>query len=222
MGFLWWKLKIFIANFSHVSPNQFWRIFSMLFNGHPPIKWRCKNYVGISVMLKPQFHWTVMAELTRVQAECASVTWRAFSIPGSLVGKQGDLRGEREIGEATHADFFRAVRLFIIIFLVYFVLFSPVSFFFFSKIKSCPSNFIYVFFLRCWISNYYLQSGFKDNRTINEKNTCFSKFIYPKYYYYTIGCNFFPHFSIRIFPYASVIRKYPIRVLQTPVSRGVN
>ena len=29
------------------------------------------------------------------------------------MGKQGDLRGEREIGEATHADFFRAVhRLF--------------------------------------------------------------------------------------------------------------
>ena len=39
-----------------------------------------------------------------------SVAWRAFSIPGSFVGKQGDLRGEREIGEATHADFFRAVR----------------------------------------------------------------------------------------------------------------
>ena len=102
------------------------------------------------------------------------------------------------------------------------LVFSSFFLFFFSKIKSCPSNFIYVFFLRCWISNYYLQSGFKDNRTINEKNTCFSKFIYPKYYYYTIGCNFFPHFSIRIFPSASVIRKYPIRVLQTPVSRGVN
>ena len=183
------------------------------------LKKLCWNYCDA----KPQFDWTVMAELTRVQADCASVTWRAFSIPGSLVGKQGELRGEREIGEATHADFFLAVHLFIIIFLVYFVLFSPVSFFlFFSKIKSCPSNFIYVFFLRWWISNYHLQSGFKDNRTINEKNTCFSKFIYPKYYYYTIGCNFFPHFSIRIFPSASVIRKYPIRVLQTPVSRGVN
>ena len=42
--------------------------------------------------------------------------------------KQGDSRGEREIGEATHADFFRAVRRF---FLVYFALFSAVSFFFF-------------------------------------------------------------------------------------------
>ena len=80
-----------------------------------------------------------------------SVTWRAFSIPGSFVGKQGDSRGEREISEATHADFFRAVHLFFI----YFVLFSPVSFFF-SKIKSCPNNFIYVFSLRWWISNYYL------------------------------------------------------------------
>ena len=94
-----------------------------------------------------------MAELTRVQAECASVTWRAFSIPGSFFGKQGDLRGEREISEATHADFFRAVHPF----LVYFVLFSPISFFFFfSRIKSCPKNFIYVFSLRWWISNYYL------------------------------------------------------------------
>ena len=76
-----------------------------------------------------------MAELTRVQAECASITWRAFSIPGSLVEKQGDLRGEREIGEATHADFFLAAHLSIIIFLVYFVLFKPVSFFFFFKNK---------------------------------------------------------------------------------------
>ena len=130
------------------------------------LKKLCWNYCDA----KPQFDWTVMAELTRVQAECASVTWRAFSIPGSLVGKQGELRGEREIGEATHADFFLAVHLVIIIFLVYFVLFSPVSFFFFfSKIKSCPSNFIYVFFLRWWISNYHLQSGFKDNRTITKK-----------------------------------------------------
>ena len=47
--------------------------------------------------------------------------------------KQGDSRGEREIGEATHADFFRAVRRFF--FLVYFALFSAVSFFFFFKNK---------------------------------------------------------------------------------------
>ena len=32
LGLLWWKLKIFIDNFSHVSPNRFWRIFSMLLN----------------------------------------------------------------------------------------------------------------------------------------------------------------------------------------------
>ena len=102
-----------------------------------------------------------------------SVTWRAFSIPGSFVEKQGDSRGEREIGEATHADFFRAVRRF---FLVYFALFSAVSFFlsfFFSKIKSCPNNFIYVFSLRWWISNYDLLSGFKYNTTINEKTRAF-------------------------------------------------
>ena len=62
------------------------------------------------------------------------------------MGNQGDLRGEREISEATHADFFRAVHPF----LVYFVLFSPISFFvvFFKRIKSCPKNFMYVFSVR--------------------------------------------------------------------------
>ena len=47
------------------------------------------------------------------------------------MGNQGDLRGEREISESTHADIFRAVHPF----LVYFVLFSPVSFFFFKNKK---------------------------------------------------------------------------------------
>ena len=61
----------------------------------------------------------------------------SFSIPGSFVGKQGNLRGECEISEATHADFFRAV------YLLggggdggYFVLFSPVSFLFFVFFKT--------------------------------------------------------------------------------------
>ena len=54
------------------------------------------------------------------------------------MGNQGDLRGEREISEATHADFFRAVHPF----LVYFVLFSPISFFvvFFLKNKKLPQE----------------------------------------------------------------------------------
>ena len=82
-----------------------------------------------------------------------SVTWRALSIPGSFVEKQGDSRGEREIGEATHADFFRAVRRFFWFILPCFLQFLS---FFFSKIKSCPNNFIYVFSLRWWISNYDL------------------------------------------------------------------
>ena len=52
--------------------------------------------------------------------------------------KQGDSQGEREIGEATHADFFRPVRRF---FLVYFALFSAVSFFvFFFKNKKLPQE----------------------------------------------------------------------------------
>ena len=44
LGVLCWKLKIFIANFSHVSPSRFWRIFSMLLNSHPTIKWRWKKF----------------------------------------------------------------------------------------------------------------------------------------------------------------------------------
>ena len=60
------------------------------------------------------------------------------------MGKQGDSRGEREIGEATHADFYRAVYLF---FLFYFVLFSPVSFFFFFKKKKVVPTTLYTCFL---------------------------------------------------------------------------
>ena len=58
LGFLWWKLKIFIANFSHVSPNQFWRIFSMLLNSHPTIKWRWKWLCCIYFDAQTQFDWT--------------------------------------------------------------------------------------------------------------------------------------------------------------------
>ena len=58
LGFLWWKLKIFIANFSHVSPNRFWRIFSMLLRSHPTIKWRWKIFCCNSFDVKPQFDWT--------------------------------------------------------------------------------------------------------------------------------------------------------------------
>ena len=84
-------------------------------------------------ILESRSELSSMAELTRVQAECASVTWRAFSIPGSFFGKQGDLRGEREISEATHADFFRAVHPFL------------VSFFFFKNKKLSQELYIRVF-----------------------------------------------------------------------------
>ena len=45
------KDEIFIANFFHVSPNRFWRIFSMLLNSHPTIKRRWKKFYRISLML---------------------------------------------------------------------------------------------------------------------------------------------------------------------------
>ena len=92
-----------------------------------------------------------MAKLTRVQAE-SSVTWRAISIPGSFVGKQGDSRGEREIGEATHADFFRAVHLFFGLFCLVFSRF----FLFFSKITKLSQKLYLRVFSRWRISNYYL------------------------------------------------------------------
>ena len=64
----------------------------------------------------------------------------SFSIPGSFVGKQGDLRGEHEIGEATHADFVLAVYLF------WFILscFLKFLFLFFKNIKLSQLLFIRV------------------------------------------------------------------------------
>ena len=55
LRFLWWKLKIFIANFSHVSPNRFWRIFSMLLNSHPMIKMALKK-----ILLQFVWCWTTI------------------------------------------------------------------------------------------------------------------------------------------------------------------
>lgn len=37
--------------------------------------------------------------------ESVDLYCEAFSRQGSFIGKQGNLLGEREIGEATHADF---------------------------------------------------------------------------------------------------------------------
>ena len=111
-------------------------------------KWKTKTKTNISKTVtyilisktdssESRTELSCMAELTRVQADCTSVTWRAFSIPGSFVGKQGDLRAEREIGEATHADFFCAIHFF------WFILSCFLQFLsFFSKIKSCPNDFI--------------------------------------------------------------------------------
>ena len=134
------------------------------------------------------------------QIECASVTWRAFSIPGSFVGKQGDSRGEREIGEATQADFFRTVHPF---FGLFCLIFS--SFFLFSRIKRCPNNFIYVFpsddGYQTIIYNRDLNITEPDHK---RKNTCFSKIYISKIlllYYclqFFLSAFFYPHFSIRV------------------------
>ena len=68
LGFLWWTLKIF-SNFSHLSPNRFWRIFSMLLNSHPTIKWRWKKLFCNKFDAKPQFDWTNSEKTSRLNVE---------------------------------------------------------------------------------------------------------------------------------------------------------
>ena len=58
--------------------------------------------------------------------ESVDLYWELFSRQGSFLGKQGNLLGEGEIGEATHADFSSSSPYFSI----YFALFSLVSLFF--------------------------------------------------------------------------------------------
>ena len=64
----------------------------------------------------------------------------SFSIPGSFVGKLGDLPGEHELGDATHADFVLAV------YLLWFILscFLKFLFLFFENIKLSQELFIRV------------------------------------------------------------------------------
>ena len=68
--------------------------------------------------------------------------------------------------------------------------------------------------------------GISIQQNHKPKNTSFSKTDVSKILLYTIVCKFLSilQFSIRIFPFrsASVIRSYLVRVLQTPVSRGVD
>ena len=88
--------------------------------------------------------WTVfLGRVDQSPGKCASVTWRAFSIPGSFVGKQGDLRGEREISKATHADFFRAVHPLFVLFCLVFSSFF--LFFFFKDEKLSQERYITCF-----------------------------------------------------------------------------
>ena len=76
LGFLWWKLKIFISNFSHLSPNRFWRISSMLLNSHPTIKWRWKKWCCNCFDAKPEFDWTNSEKTSRLSIE----RWRNVTV----------------------------------------------------------------------------------------------------------------------------------------------
>ena len=79
-----------------------------------------------------------------------------FSRSGSFVRKHGDLRGERKVGEATHAVFFSrsSPYFFIIILFLYFFLFRDISFFFFFIVV--PKTLYFCFALQWWISNYFI------------------------------------------------------------------
>ena len=128
---------------------------------------------------------------------------KSLSIPGPFVGKQGDLRGEREIGEARFAPFtFLFFGLFSLVFSSLFFLF-----FFFQKIYSYSRQ----LYLRVFspMMDYLIWSGFKYNRTINEKTHAFSKICISKIVIYILFLSafFYPNFFIR---------RYPVCVLQTP------
>ena len=86
-----------------------------------------------------------MAELTRVQAECANTRL--------LCGETGRfMRRARDKRRNARRFFSRSSPFFFWFILSCFLQFLSL-FFFFSKIKSCPKNFIYAFSLRWWKSN---------------------------------------------------------------------
>ena len=80
LGVLWWKLKVSISNFSYLSPNRFWRIFSILLNSHPTIKW---------LDAKPQFDWTnrrhyqSLGKRTRTQRAAQSCSLKTSTVKNS-------------------------------------------------------------------------------------------------------------------------------------------
>ena len=85
-----------------------------------------------------------MAELTRVQAECQRYMKSLF-ITRLLCGETGRFtRRERNKRSNARRLFSRSSPFFF--FLVYFVLFSPVSFFFFKNKKLSQELYIRVFF----------------------------------------------------------------------------
>ena len=120
----------------------------------------------------------VQAEWKRYMSESIDLYRETFSRPSSFVRKQGDLRGEREIGEATHADFFALLTLF-------FGLFCFVSLdqfiIYLRKFRlfccCCPNNnFIQVF---CSLM-MDIKSGYKNSETVTiKKHVLVTQFIYP-------------------------------------------
>ena len=95
LGFLWWKLKIFIANFCQVSPNRFWRIFSMLLKSHPAIEWRWKKKsVAITLMLNHNLTG-LFANTCILPKTCLGLSWDQALLSFSWVtkwnpGRQGE------------------------------------------------------------------------------------------------------------------------------------
>ena len=141
----------------------------------------------------------------------------SFSIPGSFVEKQGDLRGKHEIGDATHADFVLAVYLF------WFILpcFLKFLFLFFKNIKLSQQLFICV--CSSFMDIKLLSSGFKITEP-QTKKTSFSNTIYIykiviDIFFLVIICKLF---SFRIFLSAFFHPNFVIRIRYPhPSSAGI-
>ena len=97
-----------------------------------------------------------IAELTWVQVQCQRYMKSLFNTR-LLCGETGRFTRRARNKRSNARRFFSRSSPFFWFILSCFLQFLTLFVcFFFSRIKSCPTNFIYVFSLRWWLSNYYL------------------------------------------------------------------
>lgn len=136
--------------------------------------------------------------------ESVDLYWELFSRQGSFLGKQGNLLGEGEIGEATHADFSSSSPHFSI----YFALFSLVSLFLMK------GNFVHFVVPTTLKRGFALSDdgyrtiiytqNFNIAEPLEKKKTCFSDTIHISklqvFILLIVGIFFCLHFPSRIRP----------------------